>query len=119
MFESADQIIDKLKVGSLIGKVLLSATDAETIDPAGYLIVNITQAGAAETRGLANGVEGQILIMICSVYAADVVVTPSALAGTTITFNAAGDTWIGVFFSGEWHTIATAIITGDGGAVVA
>jgi hypothetical protein len=119
MLESANQIIEKLLVGNLIGKVLLSETDAEVIDPTGYSIVNITQAGAAETRGLANGVEGQFLVMICTVYAADVVVTPSALAGTTITFNAAGDSWIGVFFGGEWHTIASAAITGAGGAVVA
>lgn len=105
MFEAANQIIDKLKVGALIGKVLLSATDAETIAPEGYLIVNITQAGAAETRALANGAEGQILIMINTAYAADTVVTPIGLVGSTITFNADEDVWIGIFLSGEWHTI--------------
>lgn len=105
MFESADQIINKLKVGLLQAKVLLSETDAETINPDGYAVVNITQAGAAETRGLASGREGQILIMICTAYAADVVVTPSALVGTTITFNADEDVWVGIFLSGEWHTL--------------
>ena len=119
MHQAADSIFEKLKAGTFIGKVLLSATDAETIDPKGYLIVNLTQAGAAETRGLANGEEGQILIIVNTAYAADTVITPSALVGTTITFNAAGDTWIGAFFAGEWHTIASAAIAGAGGAVVA
>lgn len=105
MHEAADSIINKLLAGQIAGKVLLSAVDAETIKPEGYLIVNITQAGAAETRGLANGTEGQILIMICTAYAADVVVTPSALVGTTITFGADEQYWIGIFLSGEWHNL--------------
>jgi hypothetical protein len=106
MLESADQIVGKLQVGSLISKVLLSATDAEVIAPAGYSVVNITQAGAAETRTLANGEEGQHLWIICTAYAADTVVT-AALAGssTTITFNADEDVWHGIFLSAEWHTL--------------
>jgi GTPase len=106
MLESANQIISQLKVGSLIGTVKLSATDAETIDPTGYSIINITQAGAAETRTLANGVEGQFLWIINTAYAADTVVT-AALAGsnTNITFNVDEDVWFGVFLSGEWHTL--------------
>ena len=105
MLESANQIISQLKVGSLFSTILLSATDAETINPSGYSVVNITQAGAAETRTLANGVEGQHLWIICTAYAADTVVT-AALAGsnTTITFNADEDVWHGFFMSGEWHT---------------
>lgn len=105
MLEAANQIIDKLKVGALIGKVLLSETDAEDIKPEGYLIVNITQAGAAETRTLSNGTEGQILIMINTAYAADTVVTPVGFVGSTITFNADEDVWIGIYLKGEWHTI--------------
>lgn len=105
MLEAANQIIDQLKVGSLVGKVLLSETDAEDIKPQGYLIVNITQAGAAETRTLSAGSEGQILIMINTVYAADTVVTPSAIVGSTITFNADEDVWVGIYLAGEWHTL--------------
>ena len=105
MLESADQIIGKLLVGQLAGKVLLSETDAETIAPEGYSIVNLTQAGAAETRGLANGTEGQILLIINTAYAANTVITPSAIVGTTITFTADENVWLGVFLSGEWHTI--------------
>jgi hypothetical protein len=106
MYEAADQIINKLLVGQLAGKVLLSETDAETIKPEGYSIVNLTQAGAAETRVLGNGTEGQRLLIVNSAYAADTVITPTALAGgDTITFNAAEDGWEGVFFGGSWHTI--------------
>lgn len=105
MLESANQIIDRLLLGQFAGKVLLSETDAETIDPTGYSVVNLTQAGAAETRGLANGVEGQILIIINTAYAAATVITPSAIVGTTITFGADEQRWVGVFLSNEWHTI--------------
>jgi hypothetical protein len=105
MLESADQIIGKLIVGELAGKILLSETDAEVIKPEGYLVVDITQAGGAETRGLANGREGQILVMICTAFAANVVVTPSAIVGTTITFTADEQIWIGLFIKGEWHTL--------------
>ena len=106
MFESANQIIKKLIAGALTLNKYLSETDAETIDPSEYSLIQLTQAGAAETRGLANGREGQIIILICTTYAADIVVTPSALApGTTITFNADEDVWIGVFLTGEWHTL--------------
>ena len=113
MHQAADQIIDRLLAGTLQGKVLLSATDAETINPDGYSIVNITQAGAAETRGLANGKEGQFLFIINTVYAADTVVTPTSLAvGTAITFNAVRDVWFGIFLGGYWHTIGVYGSTG-------
>ncbi|MCK7475652.1 MAG: hypothetical protein MZV49_24220 [Rhodopseudomonas palustris] len=48
-----------------------------------------------------------MMIMINTTYAADTVVT-AALYGsnTTITFNADEDYWVGVFLSGEWHTLA-------------
>lgn len=105
MLESANQIIKELIAGSLTLNKYLSETDAEVIDPKEYSLIQITQAGAAETRGLGSGREGQLLIMICTAYAADVVVTPSALVGTTITFNADEDVWVGVFLSGEWHTL--------------
>ena len=105
MHEAADTIFKKLVTGSLTLNKYLSETDAENIDPSEYSLVQITQAGAAETRTLGNGREGQILVMICTAYAADTVVTPSALVGTTITFNADEDVWVGVFLSGEWHTL--------------
>lgn len=118
MLESAGQIIPELLVKLLMLDFDVSSVDAEVIST-DKPVTFITQAGAAETRGLANGREGQIKILINTVYAADTVVTPTALVGSTITFNAAGDTWIGIFYAGEWHTLACAAITGSGGAVVA
>lgn len=106
MLESAGQIIPEALIGILAGEVYLSAVDAETIPADGYSIIDITQAGAAETRGLANGKEGQHLWMVNTAYAADTVVTPSSLANATaITFNAVGDAWHGVFIKGEWWTL--------------
>ena len=106
MLESANQKIDKLKVGQLSGLVLLSETDAETIAPSGYSVIDLTQAGGAETRGLANGTQGQRLLIVNTAYAADTVITPTALANATaITFNAVGDAWEGIFLNGEWWTI--------------
>jgi hypothetical protein len=106
MLESAGQIIPEALIGILRGEIYLSETDAEVIPSDGYSIIDITQAGAAETRGLANGREGQMLYMVNTAYAADTVVTPSSLAnGSTITFNAVGDAWFGVFRKGEWWTL--------------
>lgn len=106
MHQAADSIFDKIKVGGVVHKVLLSETDAETIDPRGYSLVNLTQAGADETRTLGNGEEGQELWIICTAYAADVVMT-AALAGaeTAVTFNADEDAWHGIFLAGEWRTL--------------
>lgn len=106
MHQAADSIFKKIEVGGLVHTVLLSETDAEVIDPTGYSLINLTQAGAAETRTLGNGQEGQELWIICTAYAADVVIT-AALAGasTTITFNADEDAWHGIFIAGEWRTL--------------
>jgi len=107
MHQAADSIFNKVKLGSHIGKVYLSETDAEVIPTEGYETINVTQAGAAETRGLANGAEGQRLLIICTAFAANVVITPSAIVGSTITFDADEEYWEGVFLAGEWHTIRT------------
>jgi hypothetical protein len=119
MIESAGQIIPEAFISILRLESDISAVDAEVITT-DKPVTFITQAGAAETRGLANGREGQIKILINKTYAADTVVTPTALAnGTTITFNAAGDCWMGIFHLGEWHTFG-GLATGVGAnAVVA
>lgn len=106
MLEAADSKYGKIEVGGVVHTVYTSSTDAEVIDPTNYSLINLTQAGAAETRTLGNGAEGQEVIIINTVYAADTVITV-ALAGsnTTITFNADEDVWRGVFLAGEWHTL--------------
>jgi hypothetical protein len=118
MIESAGQIIPELLAGILRLEADVSAVDAEVITT-DKPVTFITQAGAAETRGLANGREGQIKILINKTYAADTVVTPTALAnGTQIEFNAAGDGWIGIFHYGEWHTIIAGASGIGSGAIV-
>jgi len=113
MIHAAGSIFPEALFETLMGEVLLSATDAESINPAGYCVVNVTQAGSAETRTLANGREGQFLFIVNTAYAADTVITPASLgAGSAITFNAAGDSWLGVFISGAWWTLAIGGSTG-------
>jgi len=117
MIEAAGSIFPEALIHILRLGTDVSATDAETIT-ADEPVTFITQAGAAETRVLANGAEGQLKILINKTYAADTVVTPTALAnGTTITFNAAGDCWMGIFHAGEWHTCA-GLATGIGANAV-
>jgi hypothetical protein len=61
---------------------------------------------AGSTHVLADGVVGQIKTIVCSVYTGDAVITPTNFVGTTITLNAAGDSWTGVFVGTEWTTLA-------------
>ena len=117
MLEAADTIFTKALVKGLQFGVDTSDVDAAVITCANVVTL-ITQAGAAETRTLENGAEGQVKILINTVYAAATVVAAKLLAGTGITFGAAGHAWMGVFAGGVWHTLATGIITGDGGPTV-
>ena len=106
MIDAAGSIFPKARIGSLMLEKYLSETDAEVIPTKGYGLIDITQAGGAETRGLANGEEGQVLIMVNTVHAANVVVTPSSLAnGATITFDALYDACELVFLRGAWYII--------------
>lgn len=71
------------------------------------LCTTINTTGGATTHTMADGASGQIKTITCITYAADAVITPTNLAaGTTITLNAAGDSWTGVFYGSEWYTIA-------------
>jgi len=61
---------------------------------------------AASTHTLADGSVGQLKYITCITYVGDAVITPTNFVGTTITLNAAGDSWLGVFAGTEWRTIA-------------
>jgi hypothetical protein len=117
MIYTAGQIIPEAFIEILRLDHDVSDVDAAVITAEKPLTL-ITQAGSAETRTLANGREGQVKILINTVYAADTVVAATLLSGTGITFSAAGQAWVGIFAAGVWHTIATALVTGDGGPVV-
>ena len=95
-----------------------NSTDAGAID-VDTPITYITQTGSAETRTLGVGhYEGQVKVLICTVYAADTVVT-AALEGShnTITFNAQGDSWMGIWHAGEWWTLMLGFSSGTGPAI--
>lgn len=68
-------------------------------------VTTISNNGAS-THTLADGVVGQEKIIVMNTYTADAVITPSNFVGTTITLNAAGDTWYGIFTGTEWRTLA-------------
>ena len=61
---------------------------------------------ASSTHTLADGSVGQIKVITQTTYTGDAVITPSNFVGTTITLNAAGDSWIGIFAGTEWRTLA-------------
>lgn len=103
MYESANQIITKLLVGQLILDVETSSTNAEVIG-AEKGCTCITTAGA-ETRGLGNAKEGTVKLIVMTTNGGNAVVTPTAFIATTITFDTAGDVWLGIFLKGEWKTI--------------
>jgi hypothetical protein len=92
--------------------VTVVATSGALPLTAGTILFDTT-AGAS-TSTLADGTEGQEIVMIMTVDGGDQVLTPANLfGGTTITFDAVGDTVIAKFADGNWHVI------GNIGAVVA
>lgn len=114
MFQGAKLLLSKIvsdrvkasKRFELGGEV--SSTDAGAISVETVWTAIVT--AGAETRTLANGYEGQLKIIFCKTYVGDAVLTPANFAnGTTITFNAVNDCWIGIFHAGEWHTVALGV----------
>ncbi len=71
------------------------------------LVTTISNAGAT-THTLADGTVGQIKVITQTTYTGDAVITPANFVGTTITLNAAGDSWVGIFAGTEWRTLALA-----------
>lgn len=70
--------------------------------------------GGAIAATLANGYPGQIKILYMTVDPStdDAVVTPASFTnGTTITFDAVYEQWIGIFLAGAWWTLITATAT--------
>lgn len=83
-------------------QAIVNANTAISIVTLGTTIAN----NAASTHTLADGTVGQLKYIVCSVYTGDAVITPANFVGTTITLNAAGDSWLGVFEGTEWTTLA-------------
>jgi hypothetical protein len=97
--------VERLKItGSIIYGFDLNTTNASAISVATPTTF-ITSAGA-ETRTLANGYLGQEKTIIAkATMTGTVTITPTNLAnGTNVVMTAAGNSWTGVFYGGEWHT---------------
>jgi hypothetical protein len=80
---------------------------ASVILPVTYLIKSSTGAKAVT---LANGTyEGQVKFITMMTYTSSgaTVVTPANFAdGTTISFDAVGEGWVGIYHAGQWYTLA-------------
>jgi len=83
-------------------QAIVNANTAISIVTLGTTIAN----NGASTHTLADGSVGQLKYIVCTVYTGDAVITPTNFVGTTITLNAAGDSWLGVFVGTEWVTLA-------------
>ena len=83
-------------------QAIVNANTAISIVTIGTTIAN----NAASTHTLADGTVGQLKFIVCTVYTGDAVITPTNFVGATITLNAAGDSWLGVFVGTEWVTMA-------------
>jgi hypothetical protein len=83
-------------------QAIVNANTAISIATLGTTIAN----DGASTHTLADGTVGQLKYIVCTVYTGDAVITPSNFVGSTITLNAAGDSWLGVFVGTEWVTLA-------------
>lgn len=83
-------------------QAIVNANTAISIVTLGTTIAN----NAPSTHTLADGTVGQLKYIVCTVYTGDAVITPANFVGTTITLNAAGDSWLGVFVGTEWVTLS-------------
>jgi hypothetical protein len=107
MFEPSDSILGKLRVSNLAAHDSdLSDTTATHIT-AEKLVTRVSTAGA-ETRVLDNAPEGTIKIIVMTVYVGACVITPLSIVGSTITLDAVGELWAGIFIAGEWKTLFVA-----------
>ena len=111
MFQGAKMYLAKLKADRLIASQRLELGYELSSTTAGALSVStpvsVITTAASETRTLADGYPGQIKILFMMTDGGDCVVTPAHLYnGDTITFADVNDSWIGIFYAGQWHTIS-------------
>lgn len=70
-------------------------------------LLSVVSTTAACAGGLADGVPGQLKVIVCAAYVDDYVLTPANLAnGTTITFDSAGGSVLLIWAAGAWHVVA-------------
>ena len=111
-YQGANPLFVKAKTGrALVENRLELATDESATDAAAISVLTpitaLVATGATDTRTLADGYNGQIKVLF---YKTDtggtLAVTPAHLYnGNIITFTDVNESWIGVFYAGQWHTI--------------
>jgi hypothetical protein len=116
MHQAANQDLEKLKSDRVIIdqrlevgiQVLAAAGAVSLVYPA-----TVIQAAGAIALTLANGYPGQIKIIWMQTATGAATLTPTNLYNAnSITFTEVNDSWWGIFFAGEWHTIGgTAAVT--------
>ena len=113
MFQAANAFFTKFKATrGIVDQVLqlgvdTSSTNAAAISLTSVVTALVSASGGADTRTLADGKPGQLKVLFYMTDSTSCVVTPAHLYnGTTITFTDVNEAWIGVFYAGEWHTIA-------------
>jgi hypothetical protein len=102
-----------------VSKGLILGVDVNSTDAAAISVltpVTILTAAGAESRTLPNAKDGQIKILVAKTITGTITITPTNLYnGTTITMDHVNDTWVGVYYGGDWHTL----VAGSLGATIA
>ena len=99
-------------IGSVEATGFLSTTGTQALSGPGAVdvtnpITEVTTTGA-DALTLADGEEGQHKYIVMAGTGGDGTLTPANLAGgTTITFNAAGDSVHLVFTNGSWYILGS------------
>ena len=122
MFQAAKSWIKKLKATRLIIAEKLELK-AETLKVDGAVSIStpltiLDTTDEALTLTLADGYQGQVktIIMTTRPGSYDAIVTANldnygGGAKTTLTFNAVGETWVGIFYGSEWYSLGTPTAT--------
>lgn len=122
-FESAKLNNEEVKTQRLVVSEKLelkaetiTATAATVISVSTPLTIIDSTLGAIAGLVLADGYQGQVKTIIMMTANGAATITPTNLgdyggAKTTITLDAVGETWVGVFYGTQWYTIGTATAT--------
>ena len=107
--DSAKQITEYLKAAKLVADEKLILT-YETVAAAGAVSVSTPVTLLATTGAiaitLADGVEGQVKIILMTTDGGTATLTPANFANnTTIAFADVYDVWVGIFVLGAWYTV--------------
>ena len=123
MFQGASTLLTKLSVAKLILSQKLelkaetiTATAATAISVSTPLTIIDSTLGAIAGLVLADGHQGQVKFIVMMTANGAATITPAHMgeyAGTktTITLDAAGESWMGIFYASKWYTVGTPTAT--------